>query len=122
MGLPLAVALSLATDRPYLCIRKRRYDLPGEQVAYCETGYGQNCLYVNDLAAGDKVVVVDDVVSTGGTLSGLLATLTVMRVQVLAVLVFLDKGDAAARLAAQHGVPVRVMRNVRIEAGKVVRA
>jgi adenine phosphoribosyltransferase len=119
MGLPLVAPLSLALGKPYVIARKRRYDLPGEEVAYCETGYGQNCLHLNDLWPDDRFLFVDDVFSTGGTLNGILTTLKTMRVPVAGVLIFLDKGDARARLEEQHGVPIRCMRRIRIAAGKV---
>jgi adenine phosphoribosyltransferase len=119
MGLPLVAPVSLATGIPYVIVRKRRYDLPGELVAYCETGYGENCLHVNDVAKEDKVLVVDDVVSTGGTLNALLATLVATGAATLGALVFLDKGRVRAVLEERHGVPIRVMRSVKVEAGKV---
>ncbi|MGB0651799.1 MAG: adenine phosphoribosyltransferase [Thermoplasmatota archaeon] len=119
MALPLAAALSLATDIPYLVVRKREYGLPGETVAYCETGYGESCLYVNGLEAGDRVLVVDDVLSTGGTLQGLLSTLDQAQVPVCGVLVAVDKGTAAAGLARRHQVRIEAMRTIRVEEGAV---
>lgn len=119
MGLPLVAPLSLATGLPYAVVRKRRYGLPGEEVAYCETGYGENCLHVNDVDPGDKVLVIDDVLSTGGTLGALLATLAGKEVDIVGALVFLDKGRVRAVLEERHGVPIRVMRTIAIEAGKV---
>jgi adenine phosphoribosyltransferase len=119
MGLPLAAPLSLATGLPYVVVRKRRYDLPGEEVAYCETGYGENCLHVNDVRPGDRVLLVDDVLSTGGTMGGLLNTLAGKEARVVGALVFLDKGRVRAVLEERHGIPIRVMRTVAIEDGKV---
>lgn len=119
MGLPLAAPLSLAAGKPYVVVRKRKYGLPGEQVAFCETGYGENCLHVNAVGPGDKVLLVDDVLSTGGTLSALLATLASMEVPVVGALVFLDKGRMQAVLQERHGVPIRVMRTIRIQDMKV---
>jgi adenine phosphoribosyltransferase len=119
MGLPLVAPLSLATGLPYVVVRKRKYDLPGELVAFCETGYGDNCLHVNDIAKGDKVLVVDDVVSTGGTLNAVLATITATGATTVGALVFLDKGRMRAVLEQRHGVPIRVMRSIKVEDGKV---
>lgn len=119
MGIPVGVALSLQTGKPYVVVRKRRYDLEGEEVAYCETGYGQNCLYVNDVRPGDRVAIIDDVISTGGTLDGILHTLTGMDVQITGVAAFLDKSGKGEALAARHGVPVQAMRRVHVERGQV---
>jgi adenine phosphoribosyltransferase len=119
MGLPLVAALSVATGLPYVVVRKRRYDLPGEEVAYCETGYGENCLHVNDCWPDDRVVLVDDVISTGNTLDALLGTLRGMDVPVAGALVFLDKGKRRAELVRRHKVPIKAMRTVKVEDGKV---
>lgn len=119
MAIPLAAALSLKTGIPYLVVRKRRYDLEGETMAYCETGYGQNRLYINGLRSGDRVLVVEDVISTGGTVDGILTTLGSMDVVVRGVLSFVDKGGQSQEIAARHGVPVRVMRRLRLGTGHV---
>jgi adenine phosphoribosyltransferase len=119
MGLPLAAPLSLATGLPYVVVRKRKYELPGEQVAYCETGYGESCLHLNDIKPEDKVLVVDDVLSTGGTLNAILATIVAAGATPVGALVFLDKGRVHSVIQERHGVPVRVMRTIRLEDGKV---
>ncbi len=112
MGVPLAAAVSLKTGIPYLVVRKRKYDLPGEVLAYCETGYSQSCLYVNGLESGDKVAIIDDVISTGGTLNGLLEALKGGEHELLGVFAFVDKGNRQAEISERHGVEVRAMRSV----------
>lgn len=119
MGLPLVAPLSLALGVPFAIIRKRQYDIPGEEVAYCETGYGESCLHINDCWPDDKVLLVDDVVSTGATLDALLATFRQMTVPVVGVLVAVDKGSRRSELAKKHKVPIRAMRTIRIEDSKV---
>jgi len=119
MGLPLVAAVSAATGLPYVVIRKRRYDLPGEEVAFCETGYGENCLHVNDCWPDDKVVLVDDVVSTGNTLDALLATLSGMGVAVQGALIAVDKGTRRTALSKRHKVPIRAFRTICVTDGRV---
>lgn len=119
MGIPLAVALSLRTRIPYLVVRKRSYGLPGETVAYCETGYSSTCLYLNGLRPGDRVVVIDDILSTGGTMHALVTSLREQGIAVQGALVFAEKGSRADGLSARLGVPIRVMRRVRVADGTV---
>ncbi|MHB1261477.1 MAG: adenine phosphoribosyltransferase [Thermoplasmatota archaeon] len=119
MGLPLVASLSLATGLPYVVVRKRKYGLPGEAVAHGRTGYGESGLHINDVGPQDRVLIVDDVLSTGGTLDALLATLKGLGATVVGVLVFIDKGTARAGLEKRHGVPIRAMRAIRIEGGRV---
>lgn len=120
MGIHLAVPITLATGTPYVVARKREYGLPGELVAYCETGYSQSCIYVNDVKPGDKVVVIDDVVSTGGTLTAMLTTLKEAGAEVLGALVAIGKGDGAAKVREATGLPVHTMRHIAIVDGEFV--
>ena len=68
MGIPLATALSLSSGKPLVVGRKRTYGLPGEFSIDQTTGYSKGEIYINDINRGDRVLLVDDVVSTGGTL------------------------------------------------------
>src|ERR1700687_3696114 len=119
MGLPLVAPLALALGLPLAIIRKRKYGLPGEQIASAETGYGEAALHINDVTPADKVLVVDDVLSTGGTLGSILSTLAGMGVTVVGALVAIDKGGWRQGLEERHRVPILAMRTIRIEQGKV---
>lgn len=120
MALPLVAPLSLATGIPYVIARKRVYNRPGEKQVGAKTGYGMSTLYVNDLHAKDRVVVIDDVLSTGSTLAGLLAAIQDCHAKTVGALVFIDKGEARADLERRTGVPVTAMRSVRVEKGRLV--
>ena len=121
MALPLAAPLSLETGLPYVVARKRVYNRPGEKALAAKTGYGMSSLYVNDVHAGDKVLVVDDVLSTGSTLDGILAAVKACGGTPVGAIVFLDKGEARADLEARHKVPITAMRSVKVEKGQLVR-
>ncbi|ELZ96908.1 adenine phosphoribosyltransferase [Haloferax mucosum ATCC BAA-1512] len=71
MGIHIATALSLQTDIPLVVIRKREYGLDGEVALHQTTGYSESEMYINDIEAGDRVLVVDDLLSTGGTLAAI---------------------------------------------------
>ena len=114
MGLPLVAPLALATGLPFIVIRKRKYGLPGEEVAFAETGYGESALHINDVSPADKVLLVDDVISTGHTLSAIIGTLEHLKVPVVGALVFLDKGTARRGLERTHGIPIKVQRTVKV--------
>jgi len=109
MGIPLAVPISLKLNIPYTVIRKRRYGLPGEMEIPQKTGYSSSTMYVNGVKEGDRVVIVDDVLSTGGTMSALIDALTSRKVVIVDVLVVLNKGFSKKELKETFGIDVKTM-------------
>ena len=75
MGIHIGTTLSLMTDIPFTIVRKRKYELPGEVAVHQTTGYSKGELYLNGVSRGDRVAIVDDVVSTGGTMRALIQAL-----------------------------------------------
>ncbi len=98
MGIPVATALSLSTNIPVVVVRKRKYDLPNEIVVNQQTGYSKGKLYINGIKRGDKVIVVDDVISTGGTALATLKALEKAGAIVKDFVVVFEKGEGAERL------------------------
>nr|WP_261596814.1 hypoxanthine/guanine phosphoribosyltransferase [Methanoculleus sp. Afa-1] len=75
MGIHIGVAFSMMTDIPLVVVRKRPYGLPGEVAVHQATGYSKGELYLNGVNPGDRVVIIDDVCSTGGTLRALISAI-----------------------------------------------
>jgi len=119
MGIPLATALSLRTGRPFSVVRKRRYGLPGEMRLKQRTGYSGGDMFVNGLRPGDRVTIVDDVISTGGTLKAIIPALRQAGVIVVDAVVAVEKGDGRRVVEEEVGVPVRTLVRVEIEGGRV---
>lgn len=120
MGIHLATALSLATDIPFVVIRKRQYGLPGEKEVYQKTGYGSSNLYVNDLKEGERILLIDDVVSTGGTLVALIKTLKDMGLDLKSVVAIIDKGQGKEIVKKETGIDVLSIVKLDVVDGKVV--
>ena len=107
MGIHIGVALSMMTDIPLVVVRKRSYDLPGEVAVHQTTGYSKGELYLNGVGAGDRVVIIDDVCSTGGTLRALISAIEQVGAEIADICVVIGRGDA------DIGRPLRTL--VRIE-------
>lgn len=120
MGIHLATALSLATDIPFVIIRKRQYGLPGETKVFQKTGYGSSNLYINDLNEGERILLIDDVVSTGGTLISLLNSLNEMKVEIVDVVAIIDKGEGKNIVEKETGIDVFSIVKLDVIDGKVV--
>ena len=120
MGIHLATALSLASDIPFVIIRKRQYGLDGEIEINQKTGYGSSNLYINDLHPGEKILLIDDVVSTGGTLISTLNALKEMDLDIKATVAVIEKGEGKKIVEKETKIPVFSVVKLDVIDGKVV--
>jgi|TARA_B100000929_G_scaffold281276_1_gene260132 adenine phosphoribosyltransferase len=120
MGLPLLAAVGDATGKPTVVIRKRQYGMEGEVQVDVATGYSQSTTYINDINPGERILIVDDVISTGGTLEPILATLEKMGVILQDIVIAIEKGEGRERLAKERpDWPIRTLARIDIIDGKV---
>jgi len=120
MGFPLAAVLSLKTRKPYVFIRKRRYGLPGEVSLKQATGYSRAEMFVNNIRRGDRVVFVDDVLSTGGTVTAVVKGLRSLGAEVVDALIVFEKTRERARMEKDLGLRIKTLLAVEVRAGKLV--
>ncbi|WP_313690929.1 hypoxanthine/guanine phosphoribosyltransferase [Halorarum halobium] len=118
MGIHISTALSLMTDIPLVVIRKREYGLDGEVSLSQETGYSESEMYINDVYEGDKVLVLDDVLSTGGTMKGILDALVHIDANIVDVVAVIKK--AGSNKLDDTDYDVKTLVNVSVEDGEVV--
>lgn len=92
MGIHIGAVLSVMTDIPMTVMRKREYKMPGEVAVHQTTGYSKGELYINGIKKGERVVIIDDVVSTGGTMRALLKALEIAGAEVVDVCFAIQRG------------------------------
>lgn len=119
MGIPLATTLSLNMNIPFTIIRKRKYDFPDEVSVEQATDYSNSKLYINGLKKGDKIVIVDDVLSTGGTLRAVLTALKKMGVVIKGVFIAVNKGNVAKEIMDESNVSITTLVNIDVIDGRV---
>jgi len=119
MGIPLASVLSLELGIPFTIIRKREYGLPGEVSVEQVTGYSKSRMFVNGLKKGDRVVIVDDVLSTGGTLRAVLAVLNKLGVKTKGIFIAIDKGTCANEISREFGIHITSLIQIDVNNGQV---
>jgi adenine phosphoribosyltransferase len=98
-SIPIAHALSVRNRKPYVVLRKVYRPYMGETIQAetisITTGSPQS-LYLDEkdreLMKGKKVVLLDDVVSTGSTLSGMQQVVEKAEAQAVAVAAILTEG------------------------------
>ena len=120
MGIPLATALSSKMNIPFVIIRKKSYGLPDEDVVKQKTGYSKSNLYINGLKEGDKIVIVDDVLSTGGTLKAILSSMEKIGVENKGIFIVVDKGNISKQIKDEFDVDIDIIVNIEVIEGKVV--
>ena len=119
MGIPIVTAVSIATDIPYVIMRKREYLLEGEIPVHQETGYSKGELYLNGINKGDKVVILDDVISTGGTLVAIINALKRAGADIKDVLCIIDRGNGQNIVEEKTGYKVKTIVKIEVVNGKV---
>jgi adenine phosphoribosyltransferase len=117
MGIHISTAVSLMTDIPLVVIRKRKYGLEGEVSLAQETGYSENEMYMNDVYEGDRVLLLDDVLSTGGTLDAITDALEHIGADVVDTVAVIKKEGGGEKLDTNQSVKTLI--NVDVVDGKV---
>lgn len=119
MGIHISTAVSLMTDIPLVVVRKRQYGLEGEVALSQVTGYAENEMFVNDVYEGDRVLLLDDVLSTGGTLHAILGALEEIGAEVVDVVAVIKKVGGVNKLTDTE-YTVKTLINVDVVDNKVV--
>ena len=101
-SIPLAHALSVATQKPYVVLRKAYKPYMGEVIKAethsITTGQPQTLILDEkdvELVKSKKVVILDDVISTGSTLQGMRMVLDKAGASVVADAAIFTEGDRA---------------------------
>jgi adenine phosphoribosyltransferase len=118
MGIHISTAVSLMTDIPLVVIRKREYGLESEVSLTKGTGYSEDEMYINDVRAGDRVLLLDDLISTGGTMRAIVEALDDIGADIVDIVIAIRKvGGEDALAGIDH--PVKTLINIRVEDGRV---
>ena len=102
MGLPLMAPLSMRTGIPMVIARKRQYNLKGEIEINQETGYSKGSIFLNDIKQGENLVIIDDVLSTGGTIRSVIEGVNKTGAVIQNIVVVVEKGPGMAALQKDY--------------------
>jgi uridine monophosphate synthetase len=100
-GLPLAVAMSLIAEQPMIYVRKEAKE------------YGTKKLIEGEFAPGERALMVDDVVTSGGAKLDAVTPFRDAGLVVEDVVVIVDRSDGAAAALAAAGLRLRSVLDVR---------
>jgi adenine phosphoribosyltransferase len=120
MGIPLAVEISRKLGIPYVVIRKKSYGLPGEVPVVQRTGYSESVMYINSIFKGDRVTIVDDVLSTGGTIAAMVEAMRdKIGCDIVDIVMVFDKNGDRSFLERRIGMSIKTLLKVTISEGRV---
>tara|TARA_B100001093_G_scaffold193134_3_gene185719 strand:- start:76433 stop:76999 length:567 start_codon:yes stop_codon:yes gene_type:complete len=114
MGLPLTAPLSVRTGVPLVVARKRSYGLEGEVTIDQATGYSKGEMFLNDIKPGERVAIIDDVLSTGGTMKAVIEGVHRAGATVAHVITVVEKGPGLGVLQRQYPT-IKIDSLVRLE-------
>lgn len=121
MGLPLTSPLSMRNNRPQVVVRKRSYGLEGELAIDQSTGYSKGSMYLNDIQEGERILIVDDVLSTGGTLDAIIKGVESLGAIIESVIVVVEKGSGLQQLQEKYPhIQISSIVRLEMDGGKVV--
>jgi len=91
-AVPLAVAVALETNMPFVMVRKEPKD------------HGTKELIEGEVSPGDNFVVVEDVATTGGSTMKVVNALREKGARVSKAVVVVDREEGARELLTEHGI------------------
>src|SRR3989454_5952031 len=75
---------------------------------------------INNIQRGDRVVFVDDVISTGGTLLAIVKTMRTLGAEIADILIVFEKTREKARMEKELGLRIKTLLKVDVVRGKIV--
>ena len=109
-GFIFGAALAYAMDLPFIPVRKKG-KLPAETISEdFELEYGTDSveIHVDALRPGDRVVLVDDLLATGGTMAAIAALVRKLGAEIVEVAFVVELPDLKGR-DKLPGLPVHVL-------------
>ena len=91
-AVPLAVAVALETNRPFVMVRKEAKD------------HGTKETIEGEVSPGEKFIIVEDVATTGGSTFRVVAALRAKGANVSKAVVVVDREEGATQMLQEHGV------------------
>jgi len=95
LGLPIAQLVASLKGKPLAVVRKRSFYDKSNLLAKARyaSGFEHGTYWIYGVSVGDKVLIVDDAVSTGGTLAALISALQKKDITITDVFCVLEKPE-----------------------------
>ena len=125
-GAILVAGVSLATGLPFGMARWYPAGLEGQVSVNFEMEYASGKLFLNGVETGDKVIIVDDMISTGGTMLALIKAVKLAGAEIVDIICVAEKVEygGVQRIAEETGYPVKTLVKISVsgERSEVIEA
>jgi adenine/guanine phosphoribosyltransferase-like PRPP-binding protein len=124
-GAILVAAVSLATGLPFGMARWYPAGLEGQVSVDFKMEYTSGRLYLNGIEENDKVIIVDDMISTGGTMLALIEAIQLAKAEIVDIICAAEKIEygGVQRIADETGYRVKTLVKISVagERSKVLK-
>ena len=120
-GAILVAAVSLQIGIPFGMVRWYPNNLANQVSAIFSCEYiKERTLYLSGIEKNDRVIVIDDIMSTGGTLIGIIKTLNKIGAQIIDTIVLGEKIEynGVKRVKKETGINVRSLMKISVKGEK----
>ncbi len=120
MGIPISTTISLKTSLPLIIATRRKKGTLDEIAVEYICGYENGVLHINGIKEGDKVLIIDDLISTAGTIKSLIEGIKRAGAEVADIGVIFNKVDyGGMRELKRVGFQPKVLLDVKLKGNKV---
>ena len=125
-GAILVASTSLETGLPFGMARWYPSGLEGQVGVDFEMEYASGSLFLNGIEKGDKVIIVDDMISTGGTMLAMIESVEKAEATIVDIICVAEKVEyrGVDRIREETGYTVKTLLKVSVsgERSKVLKA
>ncbi|PIR07622.1 hypothetical protein COV54_00085 [Candidatus Jorgensenbacteria bacterium CG11_big_fil_rev_8_21_14_0_20_38_23] len=120
MGVPISTAISLKTSLPLIIATRRKKGTLDEIAVEYICGYEDGVLHINGIKKGDRVLIIDDLISTGGTILAMIGGVKNAGAEIEDVGAIFNKVDyGGMRDLKRKGFTPKVLLDVKLNGNKV---
>jgi adenine/guanine phosphoribosyltransferase-like PRPP-binding protein len=115
-GAILVASTALASGLPFGIARWYPNGLEGQIAVDFQMEYASGRLFLNGVEAGDRVIIVDDMISTGGTMLALIQAVQMAQAEIVDIVCVAEKVEygGVQRIIGQTGYPVKTLLKVSV--------
>jgi len=120
MGVPISTAISLKTSLPLIIATRRKKGTFDEISVDYISGYENGVLHINGIKKGDRVLIIDDLISTGGTTLSMIEGVKRAGAKIEDIGVIFNKTDyGGMRELKRKGFQPKALLDVKLNGNKV---